>query len=154
MSHFVSRLVTFSIYKTSKNISNPRIFAGGGARGGPRSRAEPVTHFQITDRSPTQPMMFQSPEPSVRPGRRDSNLTGRLPGLAQILRMFCFALRLRCASSSSRVRGRNVLVSPRPAVALGSRLPSTTGVRTRVSYMPLYTGLRVPLGCVGYTAMP
>lgn len=48
--------------------------------------------------------------------------------------VFCFARCLRCVASFSSFWGRNVLVCQRPAVALGSRLLPTIGVRSRVNY--------------------
>ena len=81
------------------------------------------------------------------------HLPGRLPGLAcDILRSFS-RLPSSCGSSSSKFRGRNLLVSPRPAVSSGSRPLPTGGVRSRVCHAPLYRpsdtvgarGLRIAL---------
>lgn len=141
----MSRWVTFfSNANTSKNISNPRIFANTARLWG---RAGPVIHCQIMDRRPTQPVTVQPPAPSVRPGRLGSNFTGRLPGLAWILKIVLFALCLRCLASSSRFRGRKLLGCQRPAAALGSRLSPTSCVRSRVSYIYRYFDI-IPLGCV------
>lgn len=78
-----------------------------------------------------------------RPGLRNSNVTGRLSGRArEILRTFSILVALcRFVSSSSRFRGRNVVVSPRSAVALSSRLLPTIDVRRAVCHMPLYRHL-------------
>ena len=146
MSRFMSRFVMFPNCKKS-NISNPTVFAGGAnsrrwGRAGPSRRrlAQPAPGpagdiSKITSPSPTRSGRFQSHATSARPSHRVSNLTGRLHGLArEILRIFSLFLR---AVSSSRFRGRNVLVSPGPAASLGSRSLSTVGIRSRVCHAPI-----------------
>ena len=116
---------------------------GGGVEPGRADGAWPSPRpahwdiFKITGPSPTRSVRFQSHATSARPCQRASNLTGRLPGLArEVLRIFSLFLRL-CVSSSSRSRGSNVLVSPGPAASLGSRSPSTIGIRSRVCHAPI-----------------
>ena len=65
------------------------------------------------------------------------HLAGRLPSLAcDILRSFSL-LPSNCGSPSSKFGGHNVLVGPRPAVSLGRRPLSTSGVRSRVCHAPI-----------------
>ena len=111
--------------------------------------AQPVI-FQVTGPRPTRFVRFRSHTPSARPGQRDSSLTGCLPGLArEILRIF-FALAPLCVSSSSMLRGRKVLVSPRPAVSL--RQPLAVHKRhTKQSLTYPYTGLQITVGAAWVT---
>ena len=134
-----SRFVIFSNCKRSKT-SNPTVFAGGGnsrrwGRAGPGRPRRPGSALPVIfsnhgpkpdlvceisiprDVGPAQPASVQSYWSSARPGPSDSRNI--------------FALSL-CCVSSSRFRGRNVLVSPRPAASLGRRSLSTIGIRSRV----------------------
>ena len=116
---------------------------GGGVEPGRADRAWPSprpaqrTIFSNHGPKPDKSVTFQSHATSVRPGRRVSNLTGCLPGLAGEILRNIFAVSSCCVSSSSRFRGKNVLVSPRPAASLGSRSLSTIGIRRRDCHAPI-----------------
>ena len=143
MSRFKSRFVIFS-YSKKSNISNSSVFAGGANSQVESSRAEPTApgpacarpsgwYFQNfrpkpdqvceipipRDVGPAPPAISQSHWSSARPCPWDSHNI--------------FALSSRCVFSS-RFRGSNVLVSPGPAVSLGSRSLSTIGARSRVCH--------------------
>ena len=72
------------------------------------------------DVGPARPASLQPHWSFARPGPWDSQNT--------------FAVSSCCVSSSSRFRGSNVIVSPRPAASLGSRSLSTIGIRSSVCY--------------------
>ena len=97
-------------------------------------------YFRITGRSLTKPARFLFPRPSAKPGSRHTfHLVGHLCPAWPVTSSghFCIYLSSSCVSSSLKFGGHDLLVSPRPAVSLGSRLMHTSGVRSRVCHAPI-----------------
>ena len=142
----MSRFVVFSNCKTSDN-SNLTVFARGAnsrewgtARPSRAYRAWPGPWYvQITGRSLTQPARFLFQRSSATPGSRHSISQGVCLAWPVTSSGHFRVLSSSCGSSFSKFRGHNLLVSPRPAVSLGSRPLPTSGVRSRVCHAPIPT---------------
>ena len=68
-------------------------------------------------------------------GSNLADMTSALPGPWDFQIIFAFSS--RCVSASSRFRGHSMLVTPHPAVSLGSHSLSTTCVRSRAWHAPI-----------------
>ena len=145
MSRFMSRFVIFLGCKKSKGLCGTgQLSQVGLGRAGPtlpgpvRARARP-RYFKITGPSQTRSVRFQSHAPSARPGPRDSNLAGRLPGLAREI-LGIFSLFVCTVSSPPPPRGFEAatcsLARARRCLWAAARCPQSA--YEAESTMPLY----------------
>ena len=150
MSRYMSRFVIFS----NLNKSNTRYFKsnaflrvgpifGRRAEPGRADRAwpslRPPQRVIFSNHGPKPDLVCEIPIPrDVGPARRasfQSHWSSARPSPWDSHNIF--ALSSCCGSFSSRFRGSNVLVRPRPAASLGSRSLSTIGIRSRVCHAPI-----------------